>query len=88
MWLKKQEVIAAENHTTPQNMYAAYDGTTDYREATYEFPEYSFTNDSVVNGRPEKSKIANYFYLPAKGFYRKGQLQYVGRYGYYWSATS
>lgn len=42
-------------------MYAAYNGT-DYRKATYEFPEYSFTNNSVVNGRPEKSKIADYFY--------------------------
>ena len=87
MWLKKQDVIAAENHTTPQNMYAAYNGI-DYRQATYEFPEYSFSNNSVVNGRPEKSKIANYFYLPAKGFYRNGQLQYVSGYGYYWSATS
>ena len=87
MWLKKKEVIAAENHKTLQNLYDAYNGI-DYRKATNEFPEYSFTNNSVVNGRPEKSKIANYFYLPAKGFYRNGQLQYVSGYGYYWSATS
>ena len=32
MWLKKQDVIAAENHTTAQAMYAAYNGT-DYRNA-------------------------------------------------------
>ena len=87
MWLKKQEVIAAENHTTKQNMYAAYNGI-DYRLSTNEFPEYSFSNNSVVNGRPVKSKINNYFYLPAKGFYRLGEFQYVSAYGYYWSATS
>ena len=87
MWLKKQGVIAAENHTTAQAMYAAYNGT-DYRNATDEFQEYSFSNNSVVNGRPEKSKIGNYFYLPAKGFYINGQFQYVGALGYYWSATS
>ena len=87
MWLKKQDVIAAENHTTAQAMYAAYNGT-DYRNANYEFPEYSFPNNNIGKGRPEKSKIGNYFYLPAKGFYRKGEFQYVSAYGYYWSATS
>lgn len=86
MWLKKQEVIAAENHTTPQKMYAAYNGI-DYRKATNEFPEYSFTNNHIVRERPVKSKINNYFYLPAKGFYRHGEFQYVSGYGYYWSAT-
>ncbi|QUB76729.1 MULTISPECIES: fimbrillin family protein [Prevotella] len=87
MWLKKKDVIAAENHTTAQAMYDAYNGT-DYRNATYEFPDYSFSNNNIGKGRPEKSKIGNYFYLPAKGFYRNGQFQYVGAYGYYWSATS
>lgn len=84
---EKQEVIAAENHTTKQNMYVAYNGI-DYRLSTNEFPEYSFSNNSVVNGRPVKSKINNYFYLPAKGFYRLGEFQYVSAYGYYWSSTS
>jgi len=87
MWLKKKEVIAADNHTTLQGLLNAYNGI-DYRKATYEFPEYSFTNNNISNGRPAKSKIGNYFYLPAKGFYRHGEFQYVSAYGYYWSATS
>lgn len=87
MWLKKQEVIAAENHTTKQNMLAAYNGV-DYRLSTDEFSEYSFSNNNVVKGRPVKSKINNYFYLPAKGFYIRGEFQYVSAYGYYWSSTS
>lgn len=86
MWLKKQNVIATENGTTPQGMYAAYDGV-DYRAATQQFSEYFYTNSSVTGGRPAKSRISDYFYLPAKGFYYGGKLQYVGRYGYYWSAT-
>ena len=87
MWLKKQEVIAAENHTTKQNMFAAYNGV-DYRESTQEFQEYSFSNNNVINGRPVKSKIKNYFYLPAKGFYIYGEFQHVSTLGYYWSSTS
>ena len=87
MWLKKQDVIAAENHTTAQKMYDAYNGT-DYRNETNKFEEYSFNNNSIGKERPEKSKIGNYFFLPAKGFYINGQFQYVGALGYYWSATS
>lgn len=87
MWLKKQAVIASENGTTASGMYnTAYDGI-DYRAATQHFSEYFYTNSTVVSGRPSKSKISSYFYLPAKGFYYDGKLQYVGRYGYYWSAT-
>lgn len=87
MWLKKQEVIAKDNNTNTLNMYNAYNGI-DYRKVDYEFNEYSFTNNNIVQERPAKSKIGNYFYLPAKGFYRHGEFQYVSAYGYYWSATS
>ncbi|MBW4727952.1 hypothetical protein [Prevotella melaninogenica] len=86
MWIKKQDVIATENGTTKSNMYAGYGGI-DYREATQQFAEYFYTNSSITAGRPTKSIISDYFYLPAKGFYYDGKLQYVGRYGYYWSAT-
>ena len=87
MWLKKQSVIASENGTTAQNMYAAaYDGS-DYRNATQHFNEYFNTNNNIIGSRPTKSRISDYFYLPAKGFYHDGKLQHVGRLGYYWSAT-
>ena len=87
MWLKKQSVIASENGTTAQNMYtAAYDGS-DYRNVTQHFNEYFNTNNSIIGSRPTKSRISDYFYLPAKGFYHDGKLQHVGRLGYYWSAT-
>lgn len=86
MWLKKQDVIARENHTTPQNMYASYNGI-DYRQSTGPFADYTFSNNNIVKERPTKSEISDYFYLPAKGFYLEGKMQYISYHGYYWSAT-
>lgn len=86
MWLKKQDVIARENHTTTQNMYASYNGI-DYRQSTSTFPDYSFNNNNIVKERPTKSEISDYFYLPAKGFYLGGKMQFITYLGYYWSAT-
>lgn len=86
MWLKNKDVIAQENNTNEQEMYKMYNGI-DYRESTAIFPEYSFSNNNIVKERPTKAEISNYFYLPAKGFYRKGELQHVSDMGYYWSAT-
>ena len=76
MWFKKKANISGFNVNT------AVDGT-DWR-ATYQFGNFW----SVSNILPSVANASNYFYLPALGLYRVGQLQWVGNSGYYWSSSA
>ena len=76
MWFKKKANISGFNVNT------AVDGT-DWR-ATYQFGN----SWSVSNILPSVANASNYFYLPALGLYRVGQLQWVGDSGYYWSSSA
>ena len=76
MWFKKKANISGFNVNT------AVDGT-DWR-ATYQFGN----SWSVSNILPSVANASNYFYLPALGLYRVGQLQWVGNSGYYWSSSA
>ena len=76
MWFKKKANISGFNVNT------AVDGT-DWR-ATYQFGNFW----SVSNILPSVANASNYFYLPALGLYRVGQLQWVGNFGYYWSSSA
>ena len=82
MWFKKKSVLLAEhNYDTEKSA----DGTTDLR-TTYKY--YENTNSSITSGLPSAADANKYFYLPALGIYKSGQLNYVGTYGYYWSSSA
>ena len=75
IWFKKKENISGFNPNT------AEDGT-DWR-----------TNGnghswSVSQTLPDAADAGNYFYLPALGWYYKGELLKVGYFGYYWSSSA
>ena len=42
----------------------------------------------VSNTLPSAADAGNYFYLPALGFYRSGQMNDVGLIGHYWSSSA
>ena len=83
MWFKKKSVLQAEGH---YNTEKSADGTTDLRTT---IQSYSNGNSSIYNsGLPSAADAGNYFYLPALGYYYNGVLDYVGRYGCYWSSSA
>ena len=82
MWFKKKSVLLAEGH---YNTEKSADGTTDLR-TTYKY--YNNTNSSINSGVPSAADANNYFYLPALGYYKSGQLYNVGYYGFYWSSSA
>ena len=75
MWFKKKANINGFNANT------AVDGS-DWRTIN--------TNHiwSASNTLPSAVEVGNYFYLPALGFYRSGQLDNIGARGYYWSSSA
>ena len=75
MWFLKQANIPGFNKNTAPN-------GTDWRTNGY---TYGGTPSHTL---PSAADAGNYFYLPALGFYPKGQLRFVGRYGYYWSSSA
>ena len=48
----------------------------------------STTSKTPISGLPPASVRADYFFLPALGYYANGQLYNVGTFGYYWSSSS
>jgi len=83
MWFKKKAVLQADNHYDTEK---SADNTTDLR-TTYKY--YNNTNSSINNsGLPSAADANKYFYLPALGYYGSGQLNLVGRVGYYWSSSA
>ena len=83
MWFKKKAVLQADNHYDTEK---SADNTTDLR-TTYKY--YNNNNSSIYNsGLPSAADANKYFYLPALGYYYSGQLNLVGRYGFYWSSSA
>ena len=81
MWFKKKSVLQAEHHYDTEK---SADGSTDVR-TTYKY--YENTN-SIRSGLPSAADAGNYFYLPALGYYDRGQLIDVGSVGVYWSSNT
>ena len=75
MWFKKKSQIIGYNSNT------AYDGTDWRTTGKYQ----NWTSSQTL---PSAADANNYFYLPALGYYDSGQLNYVGRYGLYWSSSA
>ena len=75
MWFKKKANISGFNPNT------AEDGT-DWRT------NFNGNSWSVSQTLPDAADAGNYFYLPALGYYKSGQLYTVGSYGYYWSSSA
>ena len=75
MWFKKKTNISGFNANT------APDGT-DWR--TYN----QSGNWSASQNVPSGTELSQFFYLPALGFYRLGQLYNVGISGGYWSSSA
>jgi len=83
MWFKKKSILQAESHYDTEK---SEDGLTDLRTA---YQSYTNTNTSITNsGLPSAADASNYFYLPALGYYRNGQLYDVGKFGIYWSSSA
>ena len=83
MWFKKKSVLQAEHHYDTEK---SADGSTDLR-TTYK--SYTNSNSSINHsGLPSAADANNYFYLPALGFYRFGQLNDVGYNGNYWLSSA
>ena len=82
LWFKKKSVLLAEHHYDTEK---SADGSTDLR-TTYKY--YKNTNSSINSGLPSAADAGNYFYLPALGYNRSGQLYYVGNGGNYWSSSA
>ena len=83
MWFKKKSVLQAENHYDTEK---SADRTTDMRTT---WKNYYNNSSSIYNsGVPSAADAGNYFYLPALGYYKSGQLYYVGVGGNYWSSSA
>ena len=83
MWFKKKSVLQAENHYDTEK---SADNRTDLRTT---FRQYYNTTYSINNsGLPSASDTNKYFYLPALGSYKSGQLGSVGSLGDYWSLSA
>ena len=82
MWFKRKSLLQAEGHYSTEK---SADGSTDLRTT---YLAYNNTNSSINSGVPSTADIGNYFYLPALGYYRSGQLNSVGLGGFYWSSSA
>ena len=76
MWFKKKANISGYNPNT------AVDGS-DWRTTNGNGNSWSASYTL-----PSAADAGNYFYLPALGYSRSGQLNYVGTTGYYWSSSA
>ena len=76
MWFKKRSKITGYNKNLSPN-------GIDYR-TTLSVIDYKKV---PTQGKPDKDKINDYFYLPAIGLYSGGTFYSVGAVGAYWSST-
>ena len=83
MWFKKKSVLQAEHHYDTEK---SADGSTDMRTTR---KRYDNNSSSINNsGLPSAADAGNYFYLPALGYYRSGQLNQVAYFGSWWSSSA
>ncbi len=92
VWIKRAAVIAADNGVTVQQMKErAYpiDATVwDLRKSRPKlFSAYTNTYDAT-RPLPGADEIADYFFLPALGFYMDGTFYFNNVTGIYWSSTA
>ena len=82
IWLKKLSVIAQENGKEPAALKQA---DPNGKNLLQNYDDYTI---SSKNGKPSDSEIGKYFFLPALGHYRYGELRYLGSNGFYWSSSA
>lgn len=84
MWIKTEAAIQAKRgnrypHDLSKETYNGYDFTT---------RDVNANHSKVVTRKGKPANTADYFFLPAMGFYNaKGRLQKLGEEGYYWTAS-
>ena len=86
LWLKKLSVIAKENNKQLAEMEKESPKGDDLSFKS-DFNEESY-KATPISGKPNDSKISDYFFLPALGYYGDGQLYDLGSEGYYWSSSA
>ena len=82
IWLKKLSVIAQENSKKLAELKQKDPKGNDLRASS------DIYYISPKNGKPADSEIGKYFFLPALGYYRNGELYALGSYGDYWSSSA
>ena len=79
MWIKKKSVLVADHHyDTEKSATWGWDWRAGGIGSTW----------PVSQTLPSVADAGKYFYLPALGWYRNGQLMDVGSDGYYWSSSA
>ena len=79
MWIKKKSVLVADHHyDTEKSATWGWDWRAGGIGSTW----------PVSQTLPSVADAGKYFYLPALGWYRNGQLMDVGGDGYYWSSSA
>ena len=78
MWFKKKSVLLSEGNYNTEKSVDGSDWRTNGNDRSW----------SVSQILPSASAANNYFYLPALGDYTSGQLNGVGRTGFYWSSNA
>ena len=78
MWFKKKSVLQVEHHYDTEKSVDGTDWRTTDKEQSW----------SVSQTLPSAADADKYFYLPALGCYRSGQLYNVGNTGDYWSSSA
>lgn len=81
IWLKKLSVIAKENGKTTSYLRQKYPHDIDPNKHFFE------QSGNLTPGKPDESKINNYFFLPALGIFSGGKVLNLGSSCLYWSST-
>ena len=76
MWFKKKSVLQAEHHYDTEKSVDGTDWRTNGRSGNWRASQTP----------PSAADAGNYFYLPALGWYRSGELMNVGIEGCYWTS--
>ena len=85
MWLKKLNVIAAENGGSNKLKSHAPDGTDFVNNLQTDFVKFVYSNTQIKSGKPAVE--SKYIFLPTLGYFREGKLAFVGIKGYFWAST-
>lgn len=83
MWFKKQNIIAADNGRTIEELKSAAPDGVDY---TTSITPLTYENLTIPQYGPYS--ISNYFYLPTLGRYNNGKCEEVGFAGRYWTSSA
>ena len=95
IWLKKVAAILRDNSdispTRFSNAYPGNDGVDHdwrYTDATTSYPYPGVSGGNLSHGTP--ANTADYFFLPALGFYEEGKVttELYGTAGYYWTSSA